>query len=181
MNPTSSIISKGKKERNRSQKMMVLFFLLSLAARCQFWDLALSYLEAVISWMLTWDVRLMGQRQRTLATQQTVWTWVYSHQLSLTPKFQGVMQEAYVYASHVVGHITRKGLWAWGTCSKHSNPALCPKAGCSLIPQGFSQQLWSCDLAPVEWADFCILSRPSNMCRISRNPWWRVSHSRNLT
>lgn len=71
MIPTSSIISKGKKERNRSQKMMVLFFLLSLAARCQFWDLALSYLEAVISWMLTVDVRLMGQRQRTLATQQT--------------------------------------------------------------------------------------------------------------
>lgn len=56
MSPTSSIISKGKKERNRSQKMMILFFLLSLAARCQFWDLALSYLEAVISWMLMEDV-----------------------------------------------------------------------------------------------------------------------------
>lgn len=55
MSPTSSIISKGKKERNRSQKM-ILFFLLSLAARCQFWDLALSYLEAVISWMLMEDV-----------------------------------------------------------------------------------------------------------------------------
>ena len=118
MIPTSSIISKGKKERNRSRKMMVLFFPLSLAARCQFWDLALSYLEAVISWMLMVDVRLMGQRQRTPATQQTAWTSVYSHQLSLTPKFQGVMQEAYVYASHVVGRITRKGLWAWGTCTE---------------------------------------------------------------
>lgn len=68
---TSSIILKCKKERNRSQKMMVLFFLLSLAARCQFWDLVLSYLEAVISWMLMEDMRLVGQRQRTLATQQT--------------------------------------------------------------------------------------------------------------
>lgn len=34
-----TIISKGKKETNRSQKMMVLFFLLSSAARCQFWGL----------------------------------------------------------------------------------------------------------------------------------------------
>ena len=65
----------------------------------------------------------------------------------------------------------KKGTLSLGNLHRTgSNLPLCPKAGCSLILQGFSQQLWSCDIAPVEWAEFCILSRPSKMCRISRNP-----------
>ena len=31
-----------------------------------------------------------------------------------------------------------------------STPALCPKEGCYVFPQGFSQQRWPCEVAPVE-------------------------------
>lgn len=129
-------------------------------------------LASTVSWVLSEDMRLLDQKQRT---------WLFIVQQVARASYLCLLMSLESYLVSTEGPLDSAG-WtislyhSWGSLSLgnpffYSNPALCPGRRHYLIPQYCSlpTQLWEMSR---DGTNLCIVSLPARKCRDSQGPWW---------